>query len=53
MYMLSRSMYIVLSPPFETRPAPDDTVSVTLSLVCIPRETQDFHKQRRVVMRSN
>ena len=33
MYMLSRSMYIVLSPPFETRPAPDDTVSVTLSLV--------------------
>ena len=34
MYMLLSSMYITREPPIETRLAPDDTVSVTLSRVC-------------------
>jgi len=34
MYILLSSMYITREPPIETRLAPDDTVSVTLSRVC-------------------
>ena len=35
MYMLLNSMYITCDPLVETRATPDDTVSVTLSRVCI------------------
>src|ERR1039457_5373107 len=39
MYMLLSSMYITREPPIETRLAPDDTVSVTLSRVCTRQKT--------------
>jgi len=52
MYMLLSSMYITWEPTVKTRATSDDTVSVTLSRVCIPRETRGSRKRRLSVMRS-